>query len=57
MIKLFIIISVWERITLWGSVSFVFVLLVNRAANAKTYFLHYDIYIKVLSTKLNLSLH
>ena len=28
-----------------------------RTANAKTYFLHYDIYIKILCTTLNLSLH
>ena len=40
-----------------GSLSLVFLLLACTAANAKTYFLHYDIYIKVLCTTSNLSLY
>ena len=40
-----------------GSLSLVFVLLVFRVANEKTYFLHYNIYIKHLYITLNLSFY
>ena len=52
MIKNYSLGSFWD---LFGRLSLV--VLALRAANRKVYFLHYDIYIKVLCTTLNLSLH